>query len=166
MLIPLSDIPEQLTQLSRQKAKVIESVKDIQIPHNAKQVDSLLHCQKGKFQELVIRKFGKIAKQLISQDVMQQSRIAELENDIQNQQKKFKKKTYVPGEDGKDIGLARVYTLDDVNKRRDAKAEKLQMEEEKKKDKKDKIAAKKLKKKAGPKTMRKKNIQAVHYQKG
>lgn len=71
----------------------------------------------------------------------------------------------MPGEDGKGIGLARVYTLDGVNRRRDAKVEKLRMEEEKKKDKKDKAAAKKLGKKAAPKTIRKK-IRGVHYQKG
>lgn len=63
----------------------------------------------------------------------------------------------MPGEDGKGIGLARVYTLDDVNWRRDAKVEKLRMEEGKKKDKKDKAAAKKLGKKAAHKTISKKN---------
>lgn len=71
----------------------------------------------------------------------------------------------MPGEDGKGIGLARVYTLDGVNRRRDAKVEKLRMEEEKKKDKKDKAAAKKLGKKR-PLRLSEKKIRGVHYQKG
>lgn len=161
----MTDVLEQPTRLSRRKAKVIESVKDIQTLHNAKQVDSLLHCKKGEFQELAILKLGKTAKQLISRDVMQQSRIAELENAIQDQQKKPKKKTYVPGEDGKGIGLARVYTLDDVNRRRDAKAEELRMEEEKKRIKKIKQQLRSWGKRR-PLRLSERKIRGVHYQKG